>query len=156
MRLKLNTKRIIEDARLEAKQLGIYKIVKTIATQGKHHKEPSQVKWEDCTLKYLMLEPTQIKDDSNGFLKGFRSILSRMTAPRVSVTSITMSDGTVLYRSEGTSEEFQVITDFRMGHWVERITAYSRELDTKQHQQSIETVKALNQKKLEAFSKIDF
>ena len=152
----MNTKQVIEDARLQAKQLGIYRIVKTIATQGKHHKEPSQVKWEDCTLKYLMLEPTQIKADPTGFLKGLRSFFSRMTAPRVSVTSIIMSDGTVLYRSEGRSEEFQVITDFRMGHWVERITAYSQEISTKQHQQSIEMVKALNQKRLEAFSKIDF
>ena len=152
----MNTKQIIEDARLQAKQLDIYKIVKTIATQGKHHTEPSKVKWEDCTLKYLILEPMQIKNDPTGFLKGLRSFFSRMTAPRISVTSITMSDGTVLYRSEGRSEEFQVIKDFRMGHWVERITAHSQELDTKQYQQSIEMIKALNQKKLEAFSKIDF
>lgn len=150
------TQRKIEDARLQAKHLGIYKIIKNIATQGKYHREPSHVKWQDCTLKYKMLARSHIKDHPTGFFDGIRLFFSNLTAPKVLVTSITKPDGTVLYRSEGRSEEFQVITDFRMGQWVERITAYSQELNAIQQQQNNESVKAFNQKKLEAFSKIDF
>ena len=117
-----------------AEQLGIYEIIRNIVCQGdksltlKNH----TAKWESCTLR--LHEPISKSEK----------------------TSITMSDGTLLYCSQTQSSDEQTVTDFRFGKWVERITTYSNEVTAQYQQKLKDKAEQKRAEKLKPFSEIDF
>ena len=76
----------IKKSQERAKELGIYEILRNLATQGKNTQEPCEVEWESCKIKFRKLEI------ANG---------------RLFVTSIKMPDGVVyiVVKREESSEK---------------------------------------------------
>ena len=49
-------KKAQEEAQRMAKELGLYEILRNIATNGSNHSEPSESKWGRCLIKYKVKE----------------------------------------------------------------------------------------------------
>ena len=127
----------IKKSQERAKELGIYEILRNLATQGKNTQEPCEVEWESCKIKFRKLEI------ANG---------------RLFVTSIKMPDGVVLYRCEEciARKAEQRVTDFRNGVWVERIKAYSEQITLEKQQAAEARAQKKQENALKPFSGIDF
>ena len=129
----------IDKIRQQAKELGIYKIIRNIANNGDNTMTSGSSEWEHCSIKCNILEkPTE------------------NYSSRPWTTSITMPDGTILYRSEGDKADNQTVTHFRFGKWVERITAYSNELTVQRELERREKLAQKQAELLKPFSEIDF
>ena len=49
-------KKAQKEAQRMAKELGLYEILRNIATNGSNHSEPSESKWGSCLIKYKVKE----------------------------------------------------------------------------------------------------
>ena len=93
----------IVEAQKQAKELGIYEIVRNVANKGGTPKKNAMTEWEGCNVIYEQ-ESTVAKQGG---------------------TRVVMSDGTTLYSA---LEKGQRVSVFRNGAWVERIRIYSEQL----------------------------
>ena len=119
----------------QAAELGIYEIVRNIATKGNNTDNPCEAEWEGCKLVFNQ-----------------KKVVNDLESK---VTSITMSNGTLLYQAYDSALSViagLLVTDFRYGAWVERITKYSEQITAKKQQEA----EAKAQEKLKPFSGIDF
>ena len=150
---KPDTSEILK-AQQKAEELGIYKIIHNITCAGENTLDFKQGEWESCILKYKSPEPSKLKNSDASSIFSMTNALMNDTNPYAA--SISMPDGTLLYRSEGRTADSQTVTDFRVGKWIERITAYSNELTAKRKQEEEDRINQINQEKLKPFNDIDF
>lgn len=131
----------IVEATMKASELGIYDIVRNIATQGGNTDSPCEAEWEGCRL---VLNQKQLVNNV-----------------QTTVTSITMPNGTLLYRGEESAVTSifgggLLVTDFRYGAWVDRIKVYSDQITAKKQQEAEAKAQQEHEAKLKPFSQIDF
>ena len=112
----------IKKAQEQAESLGIYEIVRNIATNGGEIVSEGTLhcEWEGCRITF------KAQVHGQGMAAWFTSI----------VTCIVMPDETILYSSVAAAEGKQSITDFRYGSWVERIKAYSEQITARKQQEA--------------------
>ena len=130
------------EATKKASELGIYDIVRNIAMQGSNTDNPCEAVWEGCRLA---LNQSQVVNNI-----------------QTKVTSITMSNETLLYRGEESAVAsifgggLLLVTDFRYGAWVDRIKTYSDQITAQKQQEATSKAQQEQEKKLKPFSGIDF
>ena len=147
------------EAQQMAKELGIYEILRNIATNGSNHSEPSESKWGSCLIKYKVKEMglghLVNNDNSVGSISlGFINAMSSAFTEQI-VTSIAMPDGTILYRSvEVQSTGGQKVLDFRYGSWVEKLKTDSEKITADKQRAEAEKAEQEKRAKLSPFSAI--
>ena len=136
----------IKKAAEQAKILGIYETVRNIASSGKNADEACDSVWESCIVVF---------ECPNGepLTKTKSPVRTTVVRKVVFETKITMPNGTILYRA---LNKGQVITDFRYGAWVERITAYSEQVTIEMQRKAESKVQIESEAKLKPFSGVDF
>ena len=139
----------IKKAAEQAKTLGIYEIVRNIASNGKNTDEACDSTWEKCVVVFECPNGEPVPKSSP-----IRKIGTIWGAPEsVFETKITMPDGTILYRALKKGQE---VTDFRYGAWIERIKSYSDQITVERQRRLEAKAKNEQDKKLKPFSGIDF
>ena len=113
----------IKKAAEQAKNLGIYEVVRNIASNGKNTDEACDATWENCIVVFECQDGKPLQKHAASDVMAFA--IPRLFSPSTSETNIKMPDGTVLYRALRNGQE---VTDFRYGAWVERIKAYSEQI----------------------------
>ncbi|MCU4581045.1 hypothetical protein KTJ32_08585 [Acinetobacter gyllenbergii] len=131
----------IRKKQTHAEQLKIYEIIRNITCGGANLTlqggQARTTEWENCTLSFNKYE--NFKHHSGNY----------------PTASITMADGTIIFRSQTINEKLYV-TDFRFGKWVERITAYSQEVTEQYQKNQQDKIAQEKAEKLKPFSEIDF
>ena len=153
-------KKAQEEAQRMAKELGLYEILRNIATNGSNHSEPSESKWGRCLIKYKVketgLDHLVNNDNSIGGIGtfGFINKMSSVFSEQI-VTSIAMPDGTILYRSvELQPTGGQKVLDFRYGSWVEKLKVDSEKITAEKRRAEAEKAEQEKRAKLSPFSAI--
>ncbi len=142
----------IAKAAEQAKNLGIYEIVRNIASNGKNTDKACDSTWEGCIVVFECQngEPKSNLASASGIATHVRWFAA---ADLVFETRITMPDGTILYRALKKGQE---VTDFRYGAWVDRIKTYSEQITLERQQAAEERAKKKQEAALKPFTKIDF
>jgi hypothetical protein len=138
------------EAQQMAKELGIYEMVRNIVTNGSKHSQASESKWGNCLIKYRVRD-----DNAASFVDAVASIFEEVSSPdERTVTSLTMPNGTILYRSYETKVGGQIISDFRYGSWVEKLKADSEKITAEKRRAEAEKAEQEKRAKLSPFSAI--
>ena len=137
----------IKKAAEQAKSLGIYEIVRNIASNGKNTDEACDSVWENCIVVFECQHGKALQKSD------LTASFSAFVIPTTCETNIKMPDGTVLYRARRKGQE---VTDFRYGAWVDRITAYSEKITAEKNRADQEKAQKKQNAKLKPFSGIDF
>ena len=139
-------KKAQEEAQRMAQELGIYEILRNVATGGKNTQNSCEVDWSGCKVKFR--EPQKTGGNAMSTLMKMGAGLA---SADIFVTSIIMPNGVVLYRS---MDEGQHVTDFRYGSWVEKLKVDSEKITAEKRRAEAEKAEQEKRAKLSPFSAI--
>ena len=136
-----------------AQELGIEELVRNIVHQGSDSKTHAEARWEGCRLIFAARSST-----GGGTFSAHRaaimSLRGETTEPDHEVgTSIIMPDGTFLYNAALDGVHVKAL---REGPWVERLTAYSKQLTEQRLQREREDEQKRLEEQRKPFQNIDF
>lgn len=134
-----------------ALELGIEELVRNVVHQGGDSKEHAEAVWEGCRLIFADRPSTSVFAAHKVARLAFRG--DTIEPDHEVGTSIIMPDGTFLYNAvlEGVH-----VTAFREGPWVERLTAYSKQLTEQRLQREREDEQKRLEEQRKPFQNIDF
>ena len=160
MTLSSTTKNLL-DVIQRTQELGIEELVRNVVHQGGESKEHAEAVWEGCRLIFAAQPKADAQSQTTGGLFSHLSFITgavdtikaaASTKPNHELgTSIIMPDGTFLYNADGPQ-----VKAFREGPWVERLTAYSKQLTEQRLQREREEEQKRLDEKRKPFQNIDF
>jgi hypothetical protein len=140
-------KKAQEEAQRMAQELGIYEILRNVATGGQNTQNSCEVDWSGCTIKF------KERQKAGGTLADSISTIIGNTnaASDILVTSIIMLSGTILYRS---MDDGKHVTHFRYGSWVEKLKLFSEQITATNERAKAEKAEQEKKAKLAPFAAI--
>lgn len=129
----------------------IKELIRNIVHQGGDSTASADAEWEGCLLFFRSTTISRIMHQSSNI----GSIFSDLNSMHAITTRITMSDGTCLYDLQEAMKGTK-LNVFRHGPWVERLTAYSKQLTEERFKQERDEEKRLLAEKKKPFQSIDF
>lgn len=141
-------KKAQEEAQRMAQKLGIYEMLRNVATNGKNIEDSCEVDWNNCKIKF------KERQKAGGTLGGSISEIIQMNknaSSDIFVTSITMPNGAFLYRS---MDDGKHVTHFRYGSWVEKLTLLSEQITATNERAKAEKAEQEKKAKLAPFAVI--